>query len=329
MKKSLLALATLGAFAGAANAQTNVTIYGIVDAGLVREFGNGPDTTKLTSGVRNGSRLGFKGTEDLGGGLSAIFQLENGFNTDTGTMGQGGLLFGRQAFVGLSSKSFGAVTAGRQYSPQFTSLDSVDPFGTGMAGATTNIFSTVVRINNSLKYTSANYSGFTGEVVYGLGEVAGNNSASRQVAVGLNYGNGPIAVTFAHNNANNATDTNKTKLSLLGGTYDFGVVKAHAAFQKEDDDLALDARVLMVGASAPLGSGSLLASFIRRDDRRFTNNDADQLALGYVYNLSKRTNLYTAIARIKNDRAAAFTVGNATEAGSTNKAFNIGVQHRF
>jgi predicted porin len=329
MKKSLLALAVLGTIAACAQAQTNVTIYGIVDAGFVREFGTGPDSTKLTSGIRNGSRLGFKGTEDLGGGLSAIFQLENGFNVDTGTLGQGGLLFGRQAYVGLSSRSFGTVTLGRQYSPIFTSLDAVDPFGTGLAGASYNLISTVVRVNNSLKYTSANYAGFSGEVLYGFGEVPGDTAASRTLALGLNYATGPVTVTFAHNSSNNATDTNRTKLSLLGGTFDLGVAKIHAAFEVEKDDAALDSRDYLVGASAPLGNGSVMASYIRRNDRSALNRDADQIALGYVYNLSKRTNLYTSVARIKNDNGATFTVGNATEGGTTNKAFNVGVQHRF
>jgi len=330
MKKSLLALAALGAFAGAANAQTNVTIYGIADAGLVREFGNGaPTSWKLTSGVRNGSRLGFKGSEDLGGGLSAVFQLENGFNIDTGTMGQGGLLFGRQAYVGLSSKTAGSVTFGRQYSPFFIAQDSIDPFGTGLAGALYNVMDTAVRINNSLKYSSANMGGFSADVLYGLGEVAGNSSASRTFGFSANYANGPIFATLAHNNANDATDTNKKKLTMLGGTFDFGAAKVHASYQIEKDDAAIDARDWLIGASAPLGAGSVMASYIARNDRSALNRDANQIALGYVHNLSKRTNLYTSIARIKNDNGASFTVGNATEGGTTNKAFNVGVQHRF
>lgn len=330
MKKSLLALAVLGAFAGIASAQTNVTIYGIVDAGFVREFGDGAaNTTKLTSGIRNGSRLGFKGSEDLGGGLSANFQLENGFNIDKGTFGQDGQLFGRQAWVGLSSKSFGAVNFGRQYAPFFISLDSIDPFGTGLAGASYNLMGTAVRVDNSVQYSTPNLGGFTADVMYGLGEQAGNNSAGRTLGVGLNYANGPVAVTLAHNNANNTADTNKTKLTLVGGTFDFGVAKVHAAFEAEKDDATLDARDWLVGASAPIGAGSVMASYIRKNDRSAANADADQVALGYVYNLSKRTNVYTSIARIKNDNGAAFTVGNATEGGTTNKAFNVGFQHRF
>lgn len=126
MKKSLLALAVLGAFAGAASAQTNVTIYGVVDAGITHENGAAGSVTKLATGVQSGNRLGFKGTEDLGGGLKANFQIENGFNLDTGTQRQGAL-FGRQAYVGLSG-NFGAINLGRQYNPVFNALDSIDPW---------------------------------------------------------------------------------------------------------------------------------------------------------------------------------------------------------
>src|SRR5688572_1099677 len=106
MKKSLLACAILGAFTGAAFAQTSVTIYGVVDAGVERYDNDATDVIRLSSGIQSGSRLGFRGSEDLGGGLSAIFTLESGFNIDDGTMGQGGRLFGRQAFVGVNSASF-------------------------------------------------------------------------------------------------------------------------------------------------------------------------------------------------------------------------------
>jgi predicted porin len=336
MKKSLFTLAVFGAFAGTAVAQSNVTVYGIVDAGIVREFGNpvGAATgtsLKLSSGVQSGSRIGFKGTEDLGGGLAANFTLENGFNVDTGTMGQGGLLFGRQAWVGLSGNSWGAVSFGRQYTPIFTSMDSIDPFGTGLAGATTNLMNSGgVRINNSVKYSTPSMAGLSADLVYGLGEVAGNSSANRQIAASVSYANGPIYATLAHQNGNNATDTNKTKLTLLGGTYDFGVAKAHLGFERSKDDVGLDQRDWMVGVSAPLGAaGAVLASYIRKDDKAAANADANQIALGYTHAISKRTNLYTAIARIDNKNGARYAVGNATEGGTTDKAVNVGIRHRF
>ncbi len=340
MKKSLLALAVLGAFSGAAFAQTSVTVYGLVDAGLVRETGGAAGAvTKLTSGVKNGSRWGLKGTEDLGGGLAANFLLEGGFHTDTGALGQGGLIFGRQAYVGLSG-GFGSVNFGRQYAPIFSALDSVDPFGTGLAGASTHLMSNPVRMNNTVKYSTANLGGFTGSVAYGFGEVAGDTAASRQFGLSLGYANGPVGVTLAHHNTNNPTDTVKGKLTLVGGTYDFGMVKAYLAYQTEKNaivispssakwDAASDARDILVGVSAPVGAGTILASYIRKNDRTAANQDADQIAIGYVHALSKRTNVYTSYARISNDNGAVYTVGNATEAGSGNKAFNVGVQHKF
>src|SRR5689334_13059243 len=115
MKKSLLALVALGAFAGAAHAQSTVTLYGISDEGFM--FNNnakGKHLYSMASGVMQGSRWGLRGTEDLGGGLKAVFVLENGFDVNTGALKQGGLEFGRQAYVGLSS-GFGTVTLGRQY----------------------------------------------------------------------------------------------------------------------------------------------------------------------------------------------------------------------
>ncbi|WP_194722578.1 porin, partial [Noviherbaspirillum malthae] len=133
MKKSLIALAVLGTVAGASFAQTNVTVYGVADAGLARIDNGRVNTTALQSGQQSGSRIGFRGTEDLGGGLSAIFTLENGFNIDDGTLGQGGRLFGRQAFVGLQG-GFGAVKLGRQYNPIRTAVENIDPFGLGLAG---------------------------------------------------------------------------------------------------------------------------------------------------------------------------------------------------
>lgn len=334
MKKSLLALSVLSAFAGVASAQTNVTVYGIVDAGFVREFGDGPERSKLTSGIKNGSRLGFKGTEDLGGGISANFLLENGFQVDNGTLGQSdpaaniNRLFGRQAYVGLSSKTLGAINLGRQYAPIFTSQDSVDPFGTGLAGALTNIMASVVRVDNSIKYSTPLMGGLSADVLYGFGEVAGDSSESRTLGGSLNFSNGPIAATLAHTNVDTPAVGEKTKLTLLGGTFDFGVAKAHAAFQLEKG-VATDARDYMIGVSAPIGAGTILASYIRKNDRTTLEQDADQIAVGYVHNLSKRTNVYTSFARISNDNDAGYTVGSAIESGETTKAFNIGVQHKF
>jgi predicted porin len=337
MKKSLLALAILGAFAGVASAQTNVTVYGLVDAGVTFEGGGAAGSvTKLATGVQSGNRLGFKGTEDLGGGLKANFQIESGFDLDTGT-GRQGALFGRQAWVGLSG-GFGAVGLGRQYTPLFIALDSVDPFGTGLAGATTNLmYAGPVRANNAITYSTPAMGGFSANVLYGLGEVAGNNSANRNIGLSVGYANGPVAIVLAHENQADATNTNKNKTTLLGGTYDFGVAKLHAGYEAEKLDAAGgDFRDVMVGVSAPIGAGTILASYIQKKDRA-SNSDrgGKQFALGYTYALSKRTNFYTAIAQIRNDSQGTNVVGDASSGGSApaagenSRAFNIGIRHKF
>jgi len=325
MKKSLLALAVLGAFAGAASAQTNVTIYGVADVGLQRTDTNVSKATwSLDSGIQSGSRLGFKGSEDLGGGLSAIFTLENGYNIDNGTLGQGNRLFGRQAFVGLQG-GFGAVKFGRQYTPIFLALDSVDPFGTGLAGdmASGRTFNAQgVRMDNTINY-SLSAGGVSGQLAYGLGEVAGSNSANRQVGLGLGYANGPVNVQFAYHDANGNPSSTDSKTTFLGGTFNFGVATAHAAFSNDKADTvgvtSGKVRNWMLGVSAPVGAGTVMASFIRRDDRLATNVDADQIALGYSHALSKRTNLYTSYGRY-----------NVKPAGSVDSTlFNVGIRHKF
>ncbi len=336
MKKTIFALAALGAFAGAASAQTNVTIYGIADVGIQRVD---TSTTEarwgLDSGIQSGSRLGFKGSESLGGGLAAIFTLENGFNIDSGALGQGGLLFGRQAWVGLSG-GFGAVKFGRQLTPIFTALDSIDPFGTGLTGDASGIAiggTTAaapgfrpygVRMNNTINYSAPAIGGFNAQIAYGLGEVAGSTSAASQLGASIGYANGPINAVFAYHDANNAAGTGDSRTAMLGATYDFRVVKAHAAFAVNRDELGAtrtgNSRNAMLGVSAPIGAGTVLASYTRHDDRLGAGTaDADYWGVGYTHNLSKRTNLYTSYSRLKNDAPAVPDVN----------WFNVGVRHKF
>jgi len=339
MKKSLLALAVLGSFAGVASAQTNVTIYGIVDVSVQRfdtdatsALWSMEDGSNANGLNKNGSRIGFRGTEDLGGGLSAIFTLENGFSSDSGALGQGGRLFGRQAWVGLQG-AFGAVRLGRQYTVTHLANDTIDPFSTGYTGAINRIFNgNGVRTDNTLSYALPNLGGFSGQVNYSLGEVAGDNSANRTAGLGLGYANGPINVQFAYHDANGApavgatAATTDVQTAFIGAIYNFGVAKLHAAYQLDETETLAGARVTddknwMLGVSAPIGVGQVMASFVRRNADRITatRGDLDQYAIGYVHNLSKRTNVYTSYAR-QNDKSAA---------GLDNNAFQVGVQHRF
>lgn len=324
-----LAMAVFGALTvTSAFAQSNVTIYGVVDVGIAREDNGAAagNAWRMDSGIQSGSRIGFRGTEDLGGGLRANFVLENGFSTDTGALGQGGRLFGREATVGLSG-GFGAVKLGRQFNPIFKVIDNFEPFGTGLAGDAARFFSTYgIRADNAIDYTTPTFGGFSGELQYALGEVAGNSTGSRQIGATLGYAQGPLAAALSFHRQNNATGTDDAKTTLLAATYDFGFVKAHAMFAINKGVGTLDTHDALLGVTVPLGAGKLIADYIHKDDRVVASGDADQIAIGYVHPLSKRTNLYTSYSHTSNDAVAAY---NVAAAGRSDKLFNVGIRHRF
>jgi len=255
LKYHLIAAAcALGLTASCAQAQSFVKVYGVADAGIVLESG-GPDgrVNRVGSGVASGSRLGFKGKEDLGDGMSAFFVLENGYNMDTGKAGQGGLLFGRQALVGLSGAA-GSISLGRQYAPYFKAMrDIVDPFCTGLAGNVQNIFPAFTRIDNSVDYQTPKWHGTSAEVLYGLGEAAGDAAKKRTIDGSATYEGGPLTLVLAHHVQNDDTGTAHSRSTLLAGRYRFGIVTAHAAY----------ARALSISpnlASAHYGMGAVLMS---------------------------------------------------------------------
>ncbi|SAK98344.1 porin [Caballeronia fortuita] len=229
MKKNLLATATLAAFAAlaatSAHAQSSVTLYGIIDAGISYVNNSTQTATrageklfKYDDGIAQGSRWGMRGSEDLGGGMKAIFTLEGGFNSGTGTLGQGGALFGRQAYVGLAKNDVGSVTFGRQYSFSTDYLGSNYSIGgqtvAGNYGYHMNDVDqlTSSRINNSVKFSSASFYGVTFGAMYGFSNQAGafagtpnttvgtttTAGSSRAYSFGLNYKAGPFGIGAAY-----------------------------------------------------------------------------------------------------------------------------------
>jgi predicted porin len=237
---------------------------------------------------------------------------------------------GRQAHGDLTG-AFGAISAGRQYSLGFNNLSTIDPFGTGFAGQVNNIVDpSGIRLNNSATYSTPNIAGFTASAEVALGEQTGNWEANRETGAGLTYASGPAYAGFTYYSVDAANGNGVARKNyLLGGTYDFGVVKVHALAQKSSGVSTLDVIDLMGGVTVPLAGGNLMASYIHHNDRTSSDKDAQQFGVGYLYPLSKRTSIYTAFARINNQHGALFTVGNATEAGTGNKAFNLGVVHNF
>ena len=361
MKHSLIAFAALAALSNLAAAQSSVTLYGKVDLGLVLDSGNAAGkSVRISSGVSGGSRLGVKGVEDLGGGYKASFQIETGFcadsaapvvttvpvkNSSGATIGTtttsvpnfctgSNSFMGRQAHGDLSG-AFGSISAGRQYSLGFNNLSTIDPFGEGYSADINNMVDGAgLRLNNSFHYTTPVFGGFTASGEVALGEQTGNWKGSRVTAGSVNFASGPAYAGLVVYNLDNVNGSGTARRDTqLGGTYDFGIVKVHALAEKATGNptgaAKLDTLDLMGGLTIPLAGGSVLADYIHHDDKGVLNHDASQLGLGYVYPLSKRTSIYSSFARIQNLHGATFTVGNATEAGTGDKAFSLGVVHNF
>lgn len=208
MKKIVLTVITCCGITGVAHAQSSVTLYGLIDEGLnINSNMGGSRSYALQSGALQGSRFGFRGTEDLGGGLKAVFLLENGFDNNTGKITQGGVEFGRQAFVGLSSH-YGTVTLGRQYD---SGVDFVGPLevanqwgGTVTAhpGDLDNLDGTF-RTNNAIKFTSVSYGGFSFGGMYSLGGVAGDVTRDQVWSLAARYSNGPLVLAASYKAAHN------------------------------------------------------------------------------------------------------------------------------
>jgi predicted porin len=340
MKKSLLALAALStiAAAGSSFAQTNVTIYGVADAGINRTIdGVNGSSTNLDSGQMNGSRIGFRGTEDLGGGLSAIFLLEAGINLDNGTTGQGiaasgttpasSRLFGRQAYVGLSG-NFGTVKLGRLTTVTYNNSGTFDPFGNTLAGDSARIFINSYagsRTDNTIGY-SFEKSGFRGEIDYGFGEVANDHERNQYAGAMLGYKNGGLDIVATHSRQkNNVVDPDTVKATLIGGNYNFGIVKPFLAYAV-NKSANIDSRDALAGVQVPVGpAGTIIFSYARKDVKNINDADSDLFGLGYVHNLSLRTALYTSISRLDNDSNSNIR----SSLGGTEKQFQVGVRHRF
>ncbi|MHB9834614.1 porin [Paraburkholderia terrae] len=208
MWKLSVACAVLCSISSVAHSQSSVLLYGIIDEGVqFNSNAGGNRQYYMASGELNGSRWGLRGNEDLGGGLKALFVLENGFDVNTGKLGQGGLEFGRQAYVGLSS-DLGTVTLGRQYDSvvDFVGFLEAGDQWAGYLGAhpaDNDNFNNTNRVNNAIKYTSRNLGGFTFGGMYSLGGIAGDTTRNQIWSFGAGYANGPLVLGAAYLNVRN------------------------------------------------------------------------------------------------------------------------------
>jgi predicted porin len=364
MKKTLLAAAVLAAFAGLAQAQTSVTLYGSFDAGVrnqqdVNSSGNSR-TTMSSDGTYNSNRLGFKGLEDLGGGLNAHFTLESAFNSGTGAT-DSARFFGRSAFVGLGGQ-WGALDLGRQYTVAYKTVGAYDPFNfkyTGIIPTSQASISAGTRVDNDIQYTGT-FGPLTARAEYALSERTGGGSGGSHAAVGATWASGPFSVgaaytarkpdqrTAAQITANAAPDFQDNKAWTLGGAYTFGPAKIAAGYAKEKQDLAaggsLDQKNAWVGGSYNLNPALALSAayYHTKVDAGLAGVNADGkrglFIVGGTYALSKRTNFYADVDYTKFKDGLAGT-GSSPSVGQLPLAspngqdrmvgFSVGVNHLF
>lgn len=334
-------------------AQAQVTAFGVLDLGLSRVSAGGAGSQSLVNGDGNtSSRIGFRGTEDLGGGLKAHFWIESAINVDNGTSGAtstnnkdsvgGGLTWGRRSTLGLQG-NWGELRLGRDYVPSFSNLTtSMHPFGTNGVGSSGALFypvntggttvRTSVRASNSVGYhLPTNAAGVYGTLMVASGEQPGGSATSSDGNhVGLRLG-------WRQGNWNMAAATGKTHYatgdytqSNVGVNYLLGTAKLMALWGQNKVGVS-STRALMLGTQWSVSAqGEVRFAYTTLKASRVAS-DATHLALGYVHDLSKRTVLYATVAQIDNKGTGTrFNVGLApTSAGGKSSGLDIGLRHSF
>ncbi len=367
--KEFAAVAVLAAASASASAQSSLTVFGVLDAN-VGSVNNGAGSVKSVGNSGNEtSRLGFRGIEDLGGGLRAGFWLEGQVFSDTGLGGapgsaNQGMSWQRRSTVSLLSDTLGEVRLGRDTTPNYVSRQDFDPFTLNGVGSQQNMMilnqpiqgspqvnatplgsgaATFPRASNAVEYfLPGNLGGVYGQamVAAGEGSVNGKYSAAR-----LGYKTGSLNASAEAGKA--SLGANDLKEIHAGASYDFGVVKLMGQYGRFTfDRAAIGSSVqknLLIGATAPVGPGTVKVSYNRVQISGLDTGvsglgpgKARMLAAGYVYDLSKRTALYTTYSRISNDPRTQFTVGGQQNGpavngmtGKTSSGYEIGIRHRF
>jgi predicted porin len=375
--KKLSALAALAVVSASASAQSSVTLFGVLDmnVGTIKNGAAGSSTYVGNSGNES-SRLGLRGTEDLGGGMRAGFWLEGELFPDTGNLK--GIDFARRSTVSLISDSFGEVRLGRDNIPNYLTRIDFDPFGQNGVGSQANLLvlnqpiqvanqiaafpgavnmtplgsgaPTYKRSSNAIGYLlPSNLGGVYGQVMVAPGEDTAGLGSYR--AGRLGYKAGPWNLAAAYGKTRLTAPGSTALKDLTGGvSYDFGIVKLMGQYQRYTYDHSAGStslKDLMVGATAPLGSGTVKVSFSRvrisGDPIGITglgSGSARMFALGYVYDLSKRTALYATAAHISNSSGTQFTVGGQGTgpsmlvngqflSGQPSTGYEVGIRHRF
>lgn len=349
---SCVAITGIAGMANVAHAQSSVTLYGIVDAGVeyVNHASSEGGAARLVSGGKNTSRWGMRGVEDLGGGLKAIFQLESGINVANGQFDDGpGAIFDRRATIGLKSR-FGTVTMGRTFTTTYDYMLPFDPMGyapnyswatssTATGGRKDGLFS---RSANAVRY-DGEFSGFKLGAMYGFGNVPGSLKTSSKYDFAIGYGNGPFAAVVTFDRQNGASDsvtpadtTNYIQGIHAGLSYDFGALKTMAGYRNYRREFTNTSPTLLsdmywIGGSYDFTPYfTLFAAVYHQDIKGASDADPTLISLRGQYSLSKRTVLYVSggYSLAKHDQKVSLS-RDLTGASDMQAGVTAGIQHRF
>ena len=361
MRNSFVALALVGA--GAAQAQvagtgagpvtsSNVTLFGVVDVAVAYGDGSVNNLTRMVSGANTSSRLGFRGVEDLGGGLGAGFWLESGLNVDDGTGGTsntnnqpgggtsgGALTFGRRSTVSLMG-DWGEVRLGRDYVSTFRNRDQLDPFSTNGVGATLPYAisitgTTLTRASNMVAYylPAARLGGLFGEAQYYMGENAtGSDGDGWQARLGYATSTWGVAGAYGLTKYAKTATTGDSTAWNIGGHWDPGWARFTAGWfeDKVERTVTQKGTGYIIGAVIPFRVDQIKVSYSSYKIDDPGDPTTRKLAVGYVYNVSKRTAGYLTYAHVDNRGPAAVGLnGSTTAAGRNSDGFDIGLKHSF
>lgn len=345
MKKSLFTLAALSVLTTGAYAQSSVTLFGVLDVhGAQIKNGSAGSMKSLGQGALNTSRLGLRGSEDLGGGLSAGFHLEGQVNPDNGTMTS--VFWNRRSTVSLIG-SWGELRVGRDYNPSSRNTYLFEPYIGTSVGTVLNFTlaptaslgsgaTTALRTNNAVAYfLPKGLGGLYGEAMIAPSEGAPGN---KYFGARLGYDVGPLDVSAAYGITKTAS-TDDFKQWNIGVAYKMASAKLLGLYNVHEFG-ALEQKTTAVGVAVPIGVGEFRAMWAanRRNGGATgsgfaSGDDSNMLSAGYVHNLSKRTALYGFVGRISNDGAARLTVDGSAPAGmlvgETSSGYQLGITHRF
>lgn len=352
-----------------AQAQSSVELYGSIDGGIgylhnvvAADGSTASNQVRFINGLLHGNRWGFRGSEDLGGGLKAIFLLEDGFDLGTGNFNQGGREFGRQAFMGLTSTKLGSLTLGRQYDPNVDLIlpltaDAVYGKSFGTPGDVDN-YDDTVRINNSIKYASPSYGGFTYELMYGFGGVAGSTGAGQMYGAGAAYAHEPFTVAAAYYHAsggNTVVNGVRTWTSSSDSFFNTAINQgyesaASVSISRVGVNYAKDALTVGMTYSNVQYAADASSVFTRTENfnvvtaytqykvtrssvaalnYNFTKSSGDasatynQVNVGYDYSLSKATELYALAGWQKANGSTLNTSGKVVAATASIGSFEV------